>query len=148
MWRQYNGNTLIVFGYQYTTGSGKNSSTHKQTVVAIESNNFNCPAFYLEPENFLHKISEVFGQRDIDFDSNPNFSKNYYLKASNEHKVREIFTSEIIHFFEKNKNYCVEIQDSTLLIYKKFKRSNANEIKALMSKTEEIHNLFSIASRY
>ena len=41
------------FDYRYVTGSGKHSTTHRQSVVSISNPKINIPYFLLEPENFF-----------------------------------------------------------------------------------------------
>ena len=37
--------------------------------------------------------------KDINFKSNPEFSKQYYLKGEEREKIRDFFTDEILNFF-------------------------------------------------
>ena len=60
---------LILTDYQYTTGSGKNSTTHNLTVAAYCIPGLDLPDFALESENFLTRFAEKFGMQDIDFES-------------------------------------------------------------------------------
>ena len=41
--------TLTIFDYQYTTGGGKKSQTHSQTLVAMESAALQLPQFSVCP---------------------------------------------------------------------------------------------------
>ena len=56
-----------TFDYRYTTGSGKNSHTYRQTVVFFRSPEVDLPQFELKPQSFLHGIGKLFGYQDIDF---------------------------------------------------------------------------------
>ena len=38
--------------------------------------------FEMRPENLLNKIGAALGRQDIDFDSNPEFSRRYLLRGS------------------------------------------------------------------
>ena len=80
MWGKDKNNAVSIFGYSYTQGHGKNSSTYKQTVLSIECGELKSPKFILKPENTFHKIGQVFGYQDIDFDSFPTFSKDFPFK--------------------------------------------------------------------
>ncbi len=71
---------VAVFDYAYTTGGGQHSQQWRQTVILFESDDMNLPEFTLRPENIFHKIGQVFGYKDIDFDSHPEFSKRYLLQ--------------------------------------------------------------------
>lgn len=79
-----------IFDYQYTTGSGKNRTTHSVSVCV-----FKVPerfqTLHIRPENFLDKIAGAIGFDDIDFESK-EFSSRFYVK-SNDRK----FAYDIIH---------------------------------------------------
>lgn len=99
MSRTADGKTVHLCDYQYTTGSGKNSSTHHQSLAIIDSPDLNLPAFTLAPENFLHRFGQMLGMQDIDFDTAPEFSRKYVLRGANEPAIREFFTAERLEQF-------------------------------------------------
>jgi len=130
IWGNNNKNKVSIFGYSYRTGSSEeNSSTSNQTVLSIEDSELNLPKFELKPENAFHKIGQVFGYQDIDFESFPVFSNKYLLRGSDEVKIRELFTPAVIKYFEKNQNIHIEAQGNTLIFYKPSKRSKPDEIE-------------------
>ena len=90
----------LLFDYRYTTGSGKNSSTHNQTVVAFKIDGGDLPPFTCKPEHFFHKFMDFFGHEDINFEDHPKFSKAYRLNGENEASVRAIFNKEVIELLE------------------------------------------------
>jgi hypothetical protein len=137
-----NGMDVSVFGYQYTVGHGKNSNTYTQTVVSMTCSSLNLPIFELKPENTFHKIGQVFGYQDIDFEAFPNFSKNYLLRGSSESKIRQLFTPNIIRFFEKNKNTFIEAEKDTLIFYQSSKRCKPEEIAQFVDEGQRIQALF------
>ena len=61
------------------------------------------PPFILRREELVDRVFDrvrVFGSlKDINFKSNPEFSKQYYLKGEEREKIREFFTPEILEFF-------------------------------------------------
>lgn len=91
--------TISIFDYQYTTGSGKNKSTHQFSVVAMTSDQLNIPSFSLRPENFFDFFGSALGFQDIDFDRHPHFSKMYVLKGPDEQAIRDFFNDEVLDFF-------------------------------------------------
>ena len=70
---------VYFFDYSYTTGSGKNRTTHNHTLAFFEFSRSLFPRFSLRPENFLDKIGEMIGFEDINIDGFPVFSKEYKL---------------------------------------------------------------------
>ena len=79
---------------------------------------FNFPRFQLRPKTFINKIIEAFGAQDINFESFPIFSKNYTLTGNNETEIRELFSPEVIKFFESHISTFVEAEGSVLIYYK------------------------------
>lgn len=125
---------VAIFDYRYTTGSGKNQSTHNQTVVRVRTAGLDLPHFEVRPENFFHKIGGMFGYQDIDFEDYPDFSKRYLLRGDNEEAVREAFSEEVIRFFENIKDICAEGRGDTLLVYRRGRRLKPEQIE---EKTKE-----------
>jgi len=113
----FNNSKIYFFDYNYTTGSGKSSTTYILTIAVLKSAK-NIPQFYLRPERLLDKISEFFGYNDIDFKHRPEFSKKYYLKSNDEYSVINIFNDELLEFFETHPNYCVESNNGYIAIYR------------------------------
>jgi hypothetical protein len=99
---------VTLFDYSYRSGSGKNSTTHRRTVALISHPDLNLPKFFLEPENVFHKVGNVFGYHDIDFDDYPEFSKRYLLRGSDEDSIRAIFNYETIPFYERKRHVQTE----------------------------------------
>lgn len=123
---------LSIFDYQYTTGSGKNSSTHKQTVLLMRSPSLMLPEFTLRPENFLHRIASLFGFRDINFEDHPDFSGKYLLRGKDEEAIRALFTSDRLLFFEGASVVCLEGKNDQLVIYRAGERPDPARIRAFL----------------
>lgn len=124
---------LGIFDYQFTTGSGKNSTTWKQTVVYFDSPGMNLPQFSMRPQSFFHVIGKVFGYQDIDFDTHPVFSKMFILQGPSELAIRELFQPELLSLLEQKKGVSLEGQGSRLVFYRHNNRSKPHQIRELMS---------------
>src|SRR5258708_32572398 len=74
MYGEASGTKAAVFDYIYTTGSGKNSATHYQSVVYLEPANLNLPYFSLRPERIMAKVLAAFGYQHIDLGQQPESS--------------------------------------------------------------------------
>ncbi|MCI5168658.1 MAG: hypothetical protein D3903_21820 [Candidatus Electrothrix sp. GM3_4] len=131
IWGNNKNNRVSIFGYSYNSQRNNSgySHTYIQTVLSIEDSKLNFPKFELEPENIFHKIGQVFGYQDIDFESFPVFSKKYLLRGRDEVKIRELFTPKVIKYFEMNQNIHIEAQGHILIFYKPSKECKINEIK-------------------
>ncbi len=71
-----------VFQYQYTTGSGKNKSTHLRT-CALVALPFSAPHTKIGPEGFWSSIGKAIGQRDIEVES-ATFNDEYRVTGDDE----------------------------------------------------------------
>ncbi len=79
-WRH--GEQDSVFQYRYTTGSGKNRTTHHRT-VALVSLPFAAPHTKIGPEGFWSGIGRMVGVRDIEVES-AEFNDQYRVTSDNE----------------------------------------------------------------
>jgi hypothetical protein len=124
------GSGVRVLDYRYTTGSGKNSSTSNQTVVAIEAGGAALPDFTLAREHFFHKIGQAFGYQDIDFDAFPEFSKKYLLRGEDETAIRSLFTRRLIDAYTGGLDCNLEVRSGWLFVYQLGKRVKPELIQA------------------
>ena len=133
---------LAIFDYQYTTGSGKNQQTSRQTVASMESELLEIPPFTMRPENMFHRIGGMLGMQDIDFDDSPDFSRAFLLKSPFEEQVRQFFDSEILNFFADRKGVCVEAQPGKLIFYRAGKRIKPVELTGFLEDGYQVFGLF------
>lgn len=111
--------TIDFFDYSYVTGSGRSRSTHRFTVALIQVFKVQVPDFDLKPENFLHKLGELVGFKDIDLPAFPLFSEKYRLTAPDEAAVHMFFTPRRAAWFEQNHGLRVQGAPGALLFIKK-----------------------------
>lgn len=131
-----------IFDYRYIVGGGKSSSTHLQTVIITQLDS-NLPRFTIGPESFFHRIGDVFGYKDIDFIDNPDFSKKYLLKGPDEPSIRELFTPEVLRFFEsRERGINVETDDNNIIIYNYGKLISPKNLYSFINEATRIVNLF------
>lgn len=131
---------ISIFDYNYTTGNGKQSRTHHQTVVALESAGIHAPAFSMRQQNaFLDKIGKFFGGQDIDFESHPTFSKMFVLKGPEEKIIRNFFTPELLTFFETKVGHSIEGANGQMILYKNGSRTDPEKVKDLLASAYEVY---------
>jgi len=133
---------VAVFDYQFTTGSGKNSRTHRQTLFSFSSSKIDLPAFELRPEHVFHKIGNIFGFTDINFDSHPMFSSHYRLKGADEGAVRSYFKPDRLHYLESQKGISMEAEKNCLIYYRASRRVKASDLHAFITEGIEISKRF------
>jgi hypothetical protein len=118
---QRDGAKVTVGDYRYVTGNGKNRQTYNQTVIVIESDTLQLPSFLLMNENLFHKIGNLFGYHDIDFDAYPEFSQRYLLRGSDETSIRARFNDGTLRFYQNQNNICTEGFGSLLVYYRAYR---------------------------
>ncbi len=123
---------LAIFDYRYTIGSGKRSHRHKQSVIYFRSPKLSLPRFAVRPEGFFHKIGSIFGYQDIDFETNPRFSAEYLLRGDDESGIRELFSDELLTFFESQEEISVEGGGDQLVFYHQDKRIKPDAAREFM----------------
>jgi hypothetical protein len=139
-----NGLEISIFDYQFVVGHGKNRQIFLQSVFCAQRDGMDLPGFTMRPETFWHKIGSLFGNDDIDFESHPDFSKAYMLRGPIETAIRDLFTDDVLSYFESKKGLSVEGHRDTLLYYKS-SRLQPEEARAFMSEGFEVLNVLSPA---
>jgi len=127
-----NGVRVTLADYNFHRGTTK-SKTKETTLLTIQSNSLRLPPFTLMPSGWLiDSLSSMVGYRDINFDSHPQFSKQYLLRAfdeddqgnefsrheeasssafkegGNEQVVRGLFSNELLDVLETNPGVSLE----------------------------------------
>jgi len=129
---------LRLFDYQYTTGGGKNSHTWKQTVALFPRAGERLPELLLAPENLFHKIGQVFGYQDIDFDTSPDFSSHYLLRGPDEMAIRSAMSADALAFFGQHQGWHVEVKDRTVGIYRAGKRCQPEDAPTYLAEVQDV----------
>ena len=122
----------MVLDYQYTTGSGKNQHTSVQSIALFQRGGPSMPDLVLAPENVFHKVGQLFGYKDIDFDSAPEFSAHYLLRGPDEAAIRSAFFPETLSFFAEHAGWTVEVQSGTVAVYRAGKRSKPADVRTFI----------------
>ena len=130
-----------IFDYRYIVGYGKHQQTFQQSVFVASARDMNLAKFSMRPESFWHKVSSLLGFKDIVFDSHPGFSKKYLLKGPDETATRELFTPEVLDYFEETRGRNVE-GEGDLLIYYRYSRLKPEQIRDFMGEGFEVLNIF------
>ncbi len=129
---------IAIFDYQYTTGSGKNSTTHRFSIAALQSQELNSPSFTMRPQNFLDRFGNMLGFQDINFDTHPVFSKLFVLQGVDEEAVRIYFGKARLDFFESRPGVSVEAQPGMMFFYHSGKRIKPDELKDFLASAYEV----------
>lgn len=129
---------VAVFDYQYTTGSGKNQNTSRQTVLVLPSRGTAVPDLQMAPENpLVDKIGQVFGYQDIDFDSNPEFSRRYLVRGPDEAAIRAALYPRALSYFAAHEGWTVEVRSGNVAIYRAARRTKPEEMRPFIEEARE-----------
>jgi len=144
---------VTIMDYRYTIPSGKSSSTHRQTVILFRSHTLRLPSFTLRPEanyrkiDVFRKIDSILGYQDIDFSSDPIFSRQYLLQGPNEEDIRGIFNNNILSYYEQHLGLGTEGNGEQLLFYKPSERVSPEDIHSFMEQGLHVVGLFHAAQQ-
>ena len=131
-----------AFDYRYTIGSGKSSTTYRQTVAVFRLTGAALPAFTMAPEHMLHRLGELFGYRDIDFEHQEGFSRAYFLRGKDEAAVRRLFQPALPAFFQQEQGWSVEGGAEQLVVYRAGQRAKPEDLQRFMDTAVRMAGLF------
>ncbi len=138
MRRREAGAETLLFDYRYTTGSGKNSNTWHQTVVALEKPGASMPSFGLQAENVIFRLISMLGYQDIDFDEDPEFSNRFNLRGQNVEAVRSFFTAERRAAVCAGKPFNLEGAGDWLIAYRPSRPLKPEEIPSFLEEVRTV----------
>ena len=125
----------------FDEGAMLSKEVYKTTVQLLHLPE-NIPTFVLEQEGIFDKLFDrvlaITGQKDIDFDDYPHFSKKLKLTGESVKDIKALFNPRLISFLESEEVYHVECNGDALIIFKSLKISNTGEIKNMVRFSEEL----------
>jgi hypothetical protein len=124
---------VSVMDYTFVTGGGKSQHTHRQTVVVFPDGARGLPDFTLAPENFLHRIGQVFGYQDIDFDGDEAFSSAYLLRGEDETAIRAALNPVVRSFLAGAPGWTVQTKQGAAALFKAEQRCKPPELPAFLA---------------
>lgn len=142
---QWRGFRLGVFDMHYITGSGKNQSAHTQTCILLSTDELGIPYFIVKPEGVFNRLANALGQKEIDFDEDPDFSKQFQLISEDEAGARRLFTPIVREWFKAHRGISSESAASSVLFYR---RDRVLEVADILQLLEEAAVLVSQLKRY
>ncbi len=94
---------------------------------------FELPTFVLEKEEFLDRVMEVAGFRDIGFLHFTSYSPRFVIKAPAQGPVASFFDDELVRFLEGEETYHIEAQGRRLLIFKYVRLATPDELEQMLA---------------
>jgi hypothetical protein len=135
---------IWIFDYESLIGAADSSSTMVQTVFYFSDERMKIPGFRLFPVNaeITKREDTVFKYRPISFPAQPAFATKYRLIGPEEHEIRELFSPEMIDYFGKLKNICVEGFGPELLVYQPKKIVAGKDFQTHYTIAQDIFQFF------
>lgn len=132
----YNGNKIRFYNFTYTTGSGKNQSTHTVAVCEIDHAT-QTPHIDLEPRgwNFVPGAYDNFGMQELRLEGEFGDKYNFFVPQGFERQTLEIFTPDIMAEFldmtvKKTPNF--EFWNGKIIVSINWSLSNKKELRWML----------------
>lgn len=107
---------LVMGDYRYTTGSGKNQTTHRLSVILLSPPYRPGPSLLLRREWLGDKLLGALGFDDIDFESE-EFSRKFLVKSNDKQFAYAVIHPRMIEFLLQTTPPHVELRDGVCLLY-------------------------------
>lgn len=134
------GNDFKIVDISYSEGAFIAKDNLLATFMLINLE-YSIPKFVLDRDFLLSAFSEFSNYSEINLTRFPDFSKRFYLAGSNKSKIKTLFDSKLIFFFESHSYYRIESSGKEILIKGKSRVLSINEIKSLLSFSRELLSL-------
>lgn len=142
MYGRCDGTDVAVFDYGFTQGK----HVAVQTVVWMHRRGTRMTEFSLRPESVWNQLGGWTAHGDINFDSHPEFSKSYLLRGDDEDAIRELFTDDVLNFYEQHPDLITEGSGNKLLFYRDRVVVEPENIRSFLDEAFAVRALFQPAS--
>jgi hypothetical protein len=109
---------VMFFEYQYTTGSGKSSQTHRLGVVILPDGAPGRPDFQLTPRTFFDKFAGLFTTKGIELEDAGEFNRRCKLTGRDEDGLRKTFHPDLVEYLGRDGRWHIEVLNSQLLLHR------------------------------
>jgi hypothetical protein len=123
---------IAVFDLEYSTMDGEGIQGWEQTVVHVQSTRLRLPAFTLRPERVYHRTGDGVGGGDIDFAEDPDFSRAYQLRGTDEGAIRGAFGAEVRAALHRRPGTSVDGEGSELFTWRRGERTAPVDVAVLV----------------
>ena len=140
MYGKRDGTDVAVFDFEHY----RQKQPTRQTVIWMQRRGSRMTEFALRPDsvwwNRLDSVGDAY--RDIDFDSHPNFSRDYLLRGDDESAICELFTDDVLRFYEKHPGLITEGSGNKLLFYRDEVVVKPENIRSFLDEALTVRSLF------
>ncbi len=110
----FRGRPVTLLDYEYTTGSGKNRTTHRHGITILGCD-FTTVPIQIRTEYFFDKVGEFFGGGDIDFES-AEFSQQFHVKSADRKWAYDIIHTRTMEYLLQAPDYSIEFGFGEIVI--------------------------------
>ena len=107
---------VLLFDYQYKTGSGKNETTHDVSALLGRLDIY-CPYLIIRPEAWSDRFAALFGFSNIEFESG-EFNRAFNVKGNDKKFAYDICHPEMMAFLLKDQTLAWEFRGFDFLLYR------------------------------
>jgi hypothetical protein len=112
---EWRGRQVIAFDYRYTTGSGKNRTTHHLS-ACLQPVGLRVPNLVIRHETFFDKLAGFVGFEDINFESD-EFSRRFHVQSDDRKFAYDVCNPQMMSWLLANAgSFSVELVDSSLVL--------------------------------
>ena len=123
--------------------------SRSQTVAYFKFDSLKLTGFTLQPNGILLRlIAALAGWKRITDRSYPEFSRKYFLFGENMEQVRELFDGALLEFFSHRQGYHFQGKDQEMVIWKKRKELEGQELDELVNDSKSIFSLIEMSASY
>lgn len=132
---ELDGRAVVAFDYKYTTGSGKNQSTHHYQGVVLGLP-IMAAGLRMRGETVFDRLASWVGWDDIDFESD-EFSRRYHVRSEDRRFAYDIFHARLIeHLLACGDVPDLEMKGNLMILYDG--QRDAENVRRLLSIGREI----------
>lgn len=137
---------VIFFEYQYTTGSGKSSQTHRLGVVILPDGAPGAPSFQLTPRTFFDKFASLFTTKGIELEDAGEFNRRCKLTGRDEETLRKTFHPDLVEYLGRDGRWHIEVLNGQLLLHRQT-RLKPDKCPGMVTDALEVRDLLRGAKR-
>ncbi|HUU30546.1 MAG TPA: hypothetical protein VMY69_00435 [Phycisphaerae bacterium] len=132
---EMDGRAVVAFDYQYTTGSGKNKSTHSYQAVVMGLP-IVAAGLRMRTETVFDRLASWVGWDDIDFESD-EFSRRYHVASEDRRFAYDILHARLIeHLLACGQAPGLEMKGPLMVLFDS--QGNVENVRRLIAIGREI----------
>lgn len=135
---QTNDTNYTAFQYSYSTGSGKNRTTHYYTVALVDLP-ISAPGLEISNEDVFDKIGKVFGGQDIELE-NFDFNQRFRIKSPDEKFAHDVLHPQMMEWFMAVNPPGFQWQANRIVLYE----SGNLDLQFVLNSRAQLHQFWNL----